>query len=429
MRGIYSLRRLHGMRPLLAKIRNQDMASDERAGFLNKIKKVSRYREAAQFLYRTAKKFGLVRHMRVVPIMLQQSAFDEYSAAQAPADLSEMALRLRLNHKTFRVEQLCQVLGFTVSQMEDRFRKRTLESLAEAKIHAEIQLLFHCDQASSKLPPRIICSSKDACHLCNTFISMHGQMHTPRTHGRLYPGWRLPTSPWNGNMQQRFLQVLEEKIRDSVQAPSAGQKKVRHSYPNESTVSTHEASLNTSESVIWPAAATNCQLSGQTTNSPVSSPALSPSYLSAMPSSEPRTVQPNVAFIQTGDEEASGASIQHEPCLQTIFDENISLVNGEELLGRIHGKSSTMFIAGSLQVLVEPSTELCLPNRSNKAGTIRIKWLTLDDVKKLHDSSVVDVEVLQGNTLHTWDAAGCIHLAARGNVVKITQHGPIEDLK
>jgi hypothetical protein len=75
-------------------------------------------------------------------------------------------------------------------------------TLKKVEIHAEIQLLFYCELKASELPPRVICSSKDACFLCNALIFTHGNMHTPRSHGRLYPGWRLPFFPKLNEIEQ-----------------------------------------------------------------------------------------------------------------------------------------------------------------------------------------------------------------------------------
>ena len=60
------------------------------------------------------------------------------------------------------------------------------------KVHAEIQLLFFYEAHPNLPRPRIICSSKSACYLCNLFFRLHGSFQVPRTHGRLYDKWTLP---------------------------------------------------------------------------------------------------------------------------------------------------------------------------------------------------------------------------------------------
>ena len=60
------------------------------------------------------------------------------------------------------------------------------------KIHAEIQLLFYYEQNTDLQKPRVICSSKSACFLCNLFIRLYGKYFVARTHGVLYPKWIIP---------------------------------------------------------------------------------------------------------------------------------------------------------------------------------------------------------------------------------------------
>jgi hypothetical protein len=88
---------------------------------------------------------------------------------------------------------------------------QTIKTLREAKIHAEIQIIFHYELNPSKLP-RLVCSGKDACYPCNTFLLMHGKMHTPRYHGRIYPGWKLPALQKSSNLDVHFNSVLEDRI-------------------------------------------------------------------------------------------------------------------------------------------------------------------------------------------------------------------------
>lgn len=72
------------------------------------------------------------------------------------------------------------------------------------KVHATIQLLFFYELHPDLPRPRIICSSRSACYLCNIFFHLHGGFHVPRTHGRLYDKWILPD----------WLEVPEERRRD-----------------------------------------------------------------------------------------------------------------------------------------------------------------------------------------------------------------------
>ena len=99
------------------------------------------------------------------------------------------------------------------------------------------------------LPPRVVCSSKDACFLCNVFISMHRKMHTPRCHGRLYPGWRLPFSPKLTETERRFNNMLGTHVRSSLTTLIARRKKTIYPDPNESTLLTLPLSTSTLRSL------------------------------------------------------------------------------------------------------------------------------------------------------------------------------------
>jgi len=73
--GVNRLWRAGELQDLLSAIPNQIMGPALRKNLLNIISKVARYREAARFLYRTAKEIPLVRQMKIVLVSLPQHAF------------------------------------------------------------------------------------------------------------------------------------------------------------------------------------------------------------------------------------------------------------------------------------------------------------------------------------------------------------------
>ncbi|KAI9736749.1 MAG: hypothetical protein M1834_000953 [Cirrosporium novae-zelandiae] len=95
-------------------------------------------------------------------------------------------------------------------------------------IHAEIQLLFHYELNASNILPRVICSSKMACFLCNLFFRLHGKFIIPSSHGRLYEKWALPkdlerfqnSSGHISSILHRFNAVIEEKLLCQLQSDS-----------------------------------------------------------------------------------------------------------------------------------------------------------------------------------------------------------------
>lgn len=107
------------------------------------------------------------------------------------------------------------------------------------KVHAEIQLLFFYELHPGHPRPRIICSSKSACYLCNLFFYLHGAFYVPRTHGRLYDKWTLPD--WLdipverhgelGNIITRMKATLDSKINRALES-----NKSKCHHPNESVL-------------------------------------------------------------------------------------------------------------------------------------------------------------------------------------------------
>jgi hypothetical protein len=160
-----------------------------------------------------------------------------------------------LHGQRWNVGHVCRLLNVSEVEANDWFAQQTRKTLKDAKIHAEIQLLFYCELEASKLPPRVVCSTKDACFLCNAFIRMHGKIHTPRCHGRLYPGWRLPFSLRLKEIKHRFNRELENHIRNSLTTLLSRQQKTVYPDPNKGTLLTLSVSVSTLCSLALPEAA------------------------------------------------------------------------------------------------------------------------------------------------------------------------------
>jgi hypothetical protein len=106
------------------------------------------------------------------------------------------------------------------------------------KVHAEIQLLFYYELYPNIPRPRVICSSKSACYLCNLFFLLHGGFNVPRTHGRLYEKWTLPDWLDVPVERRRDLGIvvtrLKATLEDDIRRASRSEKKYLH--PNESVL-------------------------------------------------------------------------------------------------------------------------------------------------------------------------------------------------
>ncbi|KAJ5160852.1 uncharacterized protein N7482_007856, partial [Penicillium canariense] len=234
---------------LFDSISNNHMNPSLRASLLNIIRKVSRYWESARQLYRTAKKFPLVRNMEIQLASLPQKAFESQINPSEFSDLKSCFSRLGfIKGQQYSVSQLCRNLRLDEKAARARY-ERAQTALSAPKIHAEIQIIAFCEMQASKLFPRVVSSSKDACFLCNTFIQLYGRMHTPRAHSRLYPGWRLPSLPQFRVLQQNLNKILIENLQQNILLGLAQGKLPVRPPPNESTLLTLSASETTVELV------------------------------------------------------------------------------------------------------------------------------------------------------------------------------------
>ncbi|OTA97629.1 hypothetical protein M434DRAFT_65415, partial [Hypoxylon sp. CO27-5] len=251
--SIYRLRQVGDLGTLFENghIPNQVMDPGLRRSLWNMIRKVARYREAARFLYRMGKKFPLVRNMHVVTAQWSQDVFERNSDnAYIPGLASTISLAEGLKDREKDLAHICHLLSRnekeerrkeTCEKASRRFTERTQETLRHAKIHAEIQLLYYCElNIPHERLPRVVCSSKDACWLCNEFILLYEKVHMPKSHGKLHPGWRLPAlrTPGFDDLAKRYNQRLQSRLSDSLKTLSKRKKRTNYPDPNESTLLT-----------------------------------------------------------------------------------------------------------------------------------------------------------------------------------------------
>jgi hypothetical protein len=124
-------------------------------------------------------------------------------------------------------------------EVKHGLQQRMVEVSESRTVHAEIQLLFFYELYPKSPRPRIICSSKSACYLCNLFFNVHGGFHVPRTHGRLYDTWVLPDwldVPENRHQDliaitKQFKATLDDRIKEVLIS-----KPRKYNHPNESAL-------------------------------------------------------------------------------------------------------------------------------------------------------------------------------------------------
>ncbi|KAH8774483.1 hypothetical protein F5883DRAFT_412897, partial [Diaporthe sp. PMI_573] len=260
--GFYRLRRLD-CQAVINTIPDAEVDKSSKNSLMNMILKVARYTEAARFLLRTAKRFPIARHVQILLVNLPENAFlrtpvkSEYSLS-----LSHMLSRIggphnaKLTGQRYQADTVYRLLDTTPNEADNDLTAQACKTLTTRKVHAEVQLVFYCEMLkkfqglnSSLLPPRIVCSSKKACFLCNLLVGMHGKMRTPWCHGKMYPGWRLPKCA-GMDLQLKFNQLLEERIRESVALLFERRAKTNYPGPSESTLITLPSLGSQPESVL-----------------------------------------------------------------------------------------------------------------------------------------------------------------------------------
>lgn len=226
------------LRTLLDCLEDRDMHDLARERLHSCLSKVARYRESARFLCAEVKKTPLLGNIMIEQVRLSEQAFRTPPSTKAVQSVESILVRLSHQDKLFRVGDLPlwtrkEVLGGN----GNHFSNEVKEKLQMSKIHAEVQVLAHYENAGPGIiPPRIIASSKDACYLCNTLISLHGKFSVPKTHGKLYPGWRLPMTTEFGRLREKLNDYLEGEIAATIQRLGNLQNRPTHRFLNESTI-------------------------------------------------------------------------------------------------------------------------------------------------------------------------------------------------
>ncbi|KAM0664928.1 hypothetical protein ACQRIU_006081 [Beauveria bassiana] len=242
--GLYDFVAMDKWKAVIDLIPDRLMEPSSRESLVKMLQRGSRYRHVARVLYRAAKKYPIARRMEAVAVQLPKRAFQRASPSSPPSSLERTSSRV-LAAPNHSVDRLCQALNTNADDARTEFKVQTHKTLTEGKLHAEVQLLCQILSQPSHTPPRVVCASKDACFLCNCLLRAHAKLYTPRCHGKLYAGWRLPMMTAElRQLQVSINRMLEQKIQSSaaalLQSVSGRRGRQRHLYPDpcESTCST-----------------------------------------------------------------------------------------------------------------------------------------------------------------------------------------------
>jgi hypothetical protein len=172
-------------------LRSSGLDSSMVTSLTTSIIKLGRYSVAARFLIRAAEELSIFTSIEISVIKLPPipGLLVAEPETLLPAVLNGI----------FDASEIESAAAITKARLERKYSKipvveDVLSNISSTKfvVHAEIQLLFHYELQPAALAPRLICSSKKACFLCNLFVKLHGKFIIPSSHGKLYEKWTLP---------------------------------------------------------------------------------------------------------------------------------------------------------------------------------------------------------------------------------------------
>ncbi len=238
LRCAHSLASQNDLRELFSMIPNSGRFGPHvRSSLPIAVGKLGRYYSTCSFLIVAARRLSIFRSIRVESVRLTLPALPPSSITQSKPSLSGTLDRILEP----QMERWTQRWAKSLGSAEARFCRQLAASPQTYKIHAEIQLLFYYEMHPEIRRPRVICSSKSACFLCDLFIKVHGKFYAARTHGVLYDKWTLPSQETirllgkktkeMTRVVERFNATLENRIRWTLPM-----HKMPRFHPNESVL-------------------------------------------------------------------------------------------------------------------------------------------------------------------------------------------------
>ncbi|KAH6629781.1 hypothetical protein C7974DRAFT_336537, partial [Boeremia exigua] len=441
--GIHQLKQAEGLQAVMDSIPNSAMCATSKQNLVNIVSKVSRYREAARFLSRTARRVPVFRRAKVVTVNLPKEGFSKSTGEGHTPQLRSTIARISTVHQEPDFYCLCRVLKTSESKLNEQFAARTAKTLRAAKIHAEVQLVAHYELNASKLPPRVVCSSKNSCFLCNALILMHGKMHTPRYHGRMDSGWKLPSMSNLSELELNLNSALEDQIRDSLKRLLLRPNKTINLEPNGVAILTLPSSTSTlpTKSALLDTLGSNATPLGSALASSTAIPRehlLPPmdrvsdslphtkSALSVPNSKSDATPKTAIqSRVDSPNQSATNLSSQHTPppLRHKPKSSNITrLTQGAPQTRRVVPtleSEAHVNAAGALRIHVECATPA--PDAAADARlTYGIEWLSAAKARELLEHravEIVDVEALRCGEAHAVVHRDEVFVRARGAVV------------
>jgi hypothetical protein len=152
---------------------------------LDRLRKISQYVKACEELLRAARRYRIFSNINVQFVDLQQVG--RRLSLDAASDANDI---IEANCARETLSKVSNHRNISISDTMESIKAQLTE---KSRLHAEIQLILNYQQDFGLLRPRVLCSSKSACYLCQLLITLHGQYYIPSTHGKLYDTWKWPT--------------------------------------------------------------------------------------------------------------------------------------------------------------------------------------------------------------------------------------------
>tara|TARA_R110002060_G_scaffold60016_2_gene69770 strand:- start:604 stop:2025 length:1422 start_codon:yes stop_codon:yes gene_type:complete len=219
---IRAARRLHCSRSLREALDLSDYHDKQKTHICHTIEKLGRYLTVSKLLIRSAATFPIFADITVSFVSMPALPL---TPIKQPTQFASTMLAGLLEAK-----QLKCATGTIQHQLKVQNLSHICSGIASKKfvVHAEIQLLFHYETYHPNLPPRILCSSKQACFLCNLFICEHGRFFVANTHGKLYEKWTFPSCLCDLSMERansllavlvRFSNAINKELKSQILLP------------------------------------------------------------------------------------------------------------------------------------------------------------------------------------------------------------------
>ena len=149
--------------------------------------RLSRYHAASTFLVHAAERYPVFSCIKILPIIIKApKAVQTNLNPFAVTVVDDLLNRSKRQRSTFSNKI------WTRPALEIKEKISVAATAKAYPVHAEIQLLLYHEAHNSIYPPRIICSYKKSCYLCNLFFRLHGKFIVPSSHGRVYEKWGMP---------------------------------------------------------------------------------------------------------------------------------------------------------------------------------------------------------------------------------------------